>query len=172
MKNRSAKIALWGILGAAAIGISAIESAFSLPFLPPGAKPGLSNIITVLACIFSSFAGGIYISVIKSLFALCTRGATAFLLSFAGGICSSAVTALLLKLKRCPFSLIGISIVGAMIHNGMQLICAVLLSGTPSLFYYAPPLSFFAVISGLITGFTAKCAKPYVNNAFYKKEKK
>lgn len=170
MKN--SKIALWGILGAAAIGISAIESAFTLPFLPPGAKPGLSNIITVLACIFSSFTGGIYISVIKSLFALCTRGATAFLLSFAGGICSSASTALLLRLKRCPFSLIGISITGAVIHNGVQLICAVLISGTPTLFWYAPALLIFALISGLITGFTAKCAKPYLNNAFYKKEKK
>ena len=69
---KAKRVALWGILSAAAIGISALEGLFAFPFLPPGAKPGLSNSVVILAAINSSFAGGIYISVIKSLFAVYT----------------------------------------------------------------------------------------------------
>lgn len=169
---KAKRVALWGILSAAAIGISALEGLFAFPFLPPGAKPGLSNSVVILAAINSSFAGGIYISVIKSLFALFTRGTAAFILSLAGGITSSAVTALLIKMKKCPFSLMGTGIIGAIVHNGMQLLVSCLLSGTAAVLYYAPALLVFACISGALTGFIAKVTLPFTSNAFIKKEKK
>ncbi len=163
MKNKAKWVAFWGILSATAIAVSAVEGMFDLPFLPPGAKPGLSNIVTVISCIISPFGGGIYISVIKSLFALFTRGTTAFLLSFAGGICSSTVTSVLIKMKNCPFSFVGIGIIGATVHNGAQLFVAIILSGTTALMWYAPALLIFSVISGSITGIVVKTVKPYLN---------
>ena len=48
MKAR--KTALLGILCAQAIALSFLESLIpALPFLPPGAKPGFSNIVTMFA---------------------------------------------------------------------------------------------------------------------------
>ncbi|NLX93720.1 MAG: Gx transporter family protein, partial [Clostridiales bacterium] len=42
------KIALLGILGAQALALSALENLIpAFPGLPPGAKPGLSNIVTM-----------------------------------------------------------------------------------------------------------------------------
>lgn len=169
---KTKRVAFWGVLSAAAIGISALEGLFTFPFLPPGAKPGLSNSAVILAAINSSFAGGIYISVIKSLFVLFTRGFTAFALSIAGGVTSSTVTALLIKMKKCPFSLTGIGICGAIVHNGMQLLVSCLLSGTSAVLYYAPALLVFACVSGAVTGFTAKVTLPFTFNAFAEKEKK
>ena len=49
IKTRTQKIALLGVLGALALALSAAES-FLMPdiaILPPGAKPGLSNIVTI-----------------------------------------------------------------------------------------------------------------------------
>lgn len=163
MKNKSKWVAFWGILSATAIAVSAVEGLFDLPFLPPGAKPGLSNIITIISCIISPFGGGIYISLIKSLFALFSRGATAFLLSFSGGICSSIMTSVLIKMKKCPFSFVGIGIIGAIIHNGAQLTVAVILSGTTALIWYAPALLAFSVVSGSITGIVVKTVKPFLH---------
>lgn len=54
------KIALWGMMGALALTVSFIESCFELPFLPPGAKLGLANIITMAAAACWGW-GGAYI---------------------------------------------------------------------------------------------------------------
>ena len=161
MKAR--KIALWGVLSALAIVFSALESLFELPFLPPGAKPGLSNIVTVSSAMLFGAGGALYITVIKALFALFTRGTTAFFLSLAGGVLSSLVTVLLLKIKT-PFSLYGISLLGAVTHNLGQTAAAVLLIGTGVLWAYFPILLVFALVSGTVTGVALQALAPYIEN--------
>lgn len=155
-------VALWGVLGALAIAVSFLEGLFDIPFLPPGAKPGLSNVVTVAAAMISGLGGSVYITLVKSLFAFLTRGTTAFLLSFSGGILSTLVTVILLKWEKCPFSLTGISIIGALMHNAGQLIAAIVISGTPALIYYAPVLLIFSLIAGSLTGFILTAIKPYI----------
>lgn len=157
------KIALWGILSALAVAVSAAESALDLPFLPPGAKPGLSNVVTVTAAVLSGFAGAFYITAVKALFALITRGVTAFILSFCGGMLSAAVTVLLLKRCGKYFSVIGISAAGAFVHNTAQLAAAMVITSTPALIYYAPLLWIFALISGILTGMIIKAVRPYTD---------
>ena len=166
---KAKKVALWGILGALAVTVSFLEGLFDISFLPPGAQPGLSNIVTVFSIFVGGFPAAVYITLIKALLAFVTRGATAFLLSLAGGLASATATVLLLKMRRCPFSIIGISVIGAIIHNMSQLICASVLAKTPSLIYYAPVLLGFALISGAVTGFCLKALKPYSDKI---KEKK
>lgn len=159
---KAKKIALFGIMGALAIVVSFLEGVFNVPFLPPGAKPGLSNIITLCALTLINFWGGIYIVAAKAVFALITRGGVAFLLSFSGGICSLIVMAALLRTKKCPFSIVGISIIGAIIHNMAQLGVSILITKTPSLIYYLPVLAVFSLISGSVTGVIIKILKPYL----------
>ncbi|MBE7092215.1 MAG: Gx transporter family protein [Clostridiales bacterium] len=159
---KAKKIALFGILGALAITVSFIDGLFALPFLPPGAKIGLSNVITLFALNVLNLWGGIYVVTVKAVFALLTRGVSAFLLSFSGGLLSFLVMAVLLKMKKCPFSIIGISIIGAIIHNIAQLGVSMFLTGTPALIYYLPVLVVFSLFSGTVTGVIIKILKPYI----------
>ena len=49
-KSPARRAALAGILGAEALALSWLEALLpAFPFLPPGAKPGLSNIVTMFA---------------------------------------------------------------------------------------------------------------------------
>lgn len=162
---KTKKIALLGVMGALAIAVTFLEGFFNIPFLPPGAKPGLSNVITISAFFISGTWGAIYITVVKALFTLITRGGIAFLLSFSGGMLSAFVMILLFKVKKCPFSLIGISIIGAIFHNTGQIIASVFVTKTISLLYYLPALLVFAVIAGAVTGVILKGIKPLLKQA-------
>ncbi len=162
---KAKKIAFLGIMGALAIAVSFIESLFNIPFLPPGAKPGLSNIITLSAYFISGTWGVLYIVVVKALFALITRGGIAFILSFSGGMVSALIMILLLKMKKCPFSVIGISVIGAIFHNMGQLVASIFVTKTVSLIYYLPALLIFAVVAGLVTGTVLKVLKPLLKKA-------
>lgn len=153
-ENRTRKVALMGIMGALALVLGFIEGMLvpDIPFLPVGAKPGLSNIVTMYAVNMAGFAGGIYITLIKGIFALITRGVTAGIMSLSGGILSTVAVSLLIKKKDRLFSFVGIGIVGAIMHNFSQLTVACVISGTPALFSYGKYLLIFALITGAITG--------------------
>lgn len=123
-----------------------------LPFLPAGAKPGLSNIVTMFSAFFVSPLCAVYITAIKVLFAFITRGATAALMSFFGGFLSTAALCFLIKLEGKNLSFIGIGVLCAFFHNAGQLSAACLISGTFLLLNYGKYLVIFALISGFLTG--------------------
>lgn len=161
------RLALLGILGAAAVVLSFLESALlpDIPFLPPGAKPGLSNIVTMFTATFAGFGGALYITLIKAVFAFATRGATAFFMSLSGGILSCAALCLLLRIKKETFSFSGIGVICAVMHNLGQLAVACIITSTASLLYYVPLLLLFAVASGLATGTVLRFSLPPVQRA-------
>lgn len=148
------KVALLGILGAVALVLSFLEGMLipDIPFLPVGAKPGLSNIITMYVAGTMGFPGAIYITMLKALFALITRGATGAFMSFSGGLLSTVAVCLLIKYQGRVFSYLGIGIVGAVMHNLGQLIAACIVSGTFALMNYGKYLLIFALITGTVTG--------------------
>ena len=162
INKRTSFIALVAILAAQALVLSYLENFIpAVPGLPPGAKPGFSNIVTMFAASTLGFPGAICITIIKSIFAGITRGATAFFMSACGGILATIVMVLLLKIKKNPFGIMGISIMSAIAHNVGQLIVACIISGTPALVYgYGPLLLLFAVITGAITGTILKIVMP------------
>ena len=71
MKNNSIftkKIALMGILCALALSLSFLENLIPpLPFVPPGAKPGFSNIATMFSLSELGFGYGIVITLCKAI---------------------------------------------------------------------------------------------------------
>ena len=162
---KAKRIAFLGVMGALAIAVSFLEGLFYIPFLPPGAKPGLSNVITVCAFFASGTWGAIYVAVVKSLFAFITRGGIAFILSFSGGLLSAFVMILLLKWKKCPFSIIGISVIGAIFHNTGQIVASVFVTQTVSLIYYMPALLIFSLVAGTVTGTVLKALEPLLKKA-------
>ena len=161
-KNRQTKrVAMLGIMGAMALALSFLESLIpALPGLPPGAKPGLSNIVTMFMA-SSGIADAFFITILKALFAGITRGSTAMLMSASGGLLSTAAACILLRRKNNSIGYIGIGIICAVCHNIGQLISACLISGTPSLIFgYGPLLLIFAVATGFVTGTVLKVVIP------------
>ena len=148
------KVALLGVFGAVALVLSFLEGMLipDIPFLPVGAKPGLSNIITMYIAGTMGFPGAIYITMLKALFALITRGATGAFMSFSGGLLSTVAVCLLIKYQGRIFSYLGLGIIGAVMHNLGQLVAACIVSGTFALMNYGKYLLIFALITGTVTG--------------------
>ena len=74
------KVAYYGIAGTLCIVLSMLESLLipMIPGLPPGAKPGLSNVVIMLLAATGQTTGLLFPVLMKSLFVLITRGITAF----------------------------------------------------------------------------------------------
>ena len=160
--NLTKKIALTGIMGALALALSYLESLIpAYPGFPPGAKPGLSNVVTMFMadCVGPGYA--FFITVIKGLFAGVTRGTTAMIMSLAGGILSTAVACLIFRFFKNKTGYIGIGMVCAVCHNIGQLAAACIISGTASLVVgYGPLLLIFAIVTGFLTGTILKAVMP------------
>ena len=154
-------MALTGVLGAQALALSWLEGLLpAFPFLPPGFKPGLSNIVIMFAVSQLSLPVALFLVLIKAGFALVTRGATAALTSLFGGLLSMGMMALLLRPRRKPFGLVGVGVCSALAHNLGQLLAAMLITGTGSLVSYAPALLVFGALTGTVTGCVFKAVAP------------
>src|SRR5690554_1945892 len=129
-----------------------------LPALPIlGARLGLANIITVATIYLFGPKTAFTVAVGRSLLgALIPRGLTAFAMSFSGAVLSWAVMALLYRLFDKQISLIGMSLVGAIMHNIAQLIMASIILGDFGFMYLFPYLMFFAIPTGIMVGLVAK----------------
>lgn len=159
------KAALFGILAALALALSALESL--LPPLPiPGLKLGLSNLATLFALSSLGLPAALAVTAAKALFAL-LRSGTACLMSLAGGLFSTLVMAALWRWGRPRFSLIGIGIAGAVAHNTAQLLMAMLLLSS-ALIYYFPLLLAASLVTGAITGLSFRLLLPQLNKAVHR----
>ena len=159
--KKNFKIALTAILCALAIALNFLEGLIPpLPFLPPGAKPGFSNIITMFAAGSLGFPQAVAIALVKGLFSFITRGATAGVMSLSGGFLSAIAMYLLMRYARKSLGLIGISVICALCHNLGQLIAAMFITSTASIAYYAPALAVFGIFTGAVTGVILRAVIP------------
>lgn len=161
-KSPARKVALAGILGAEALALSWLESLLpAFPFLPPGAKPGLSNIVTMFAVSTLNISDAFFIVLIKSAFAGITRGITAFFMSLCGGLMSLAAMVLIFRVsKKNRLGLIGTGVCCALAHNLGQLIAAAVITDTVTIAGYAPALLIFGVCTGIVTGCVFRAVSP------------
>ncbi len=160
-KNIAYKTALYGILCALALALGFLESLLPpMPWLPPGAKPGFSNIITMFAAGSIGLPSAAMIALAKGCFAFVTRGLTAGIMSLSGGMLSAAAMYLLMRYASKRLGLIGISVICALTHNLGQLCAAAFITGTASVAYYAPVMAVFGIATGAVTGFILRAVMP------------
>ena len=151
------RAALLGLLCALAVALSALEAL--LPALPfPGARVGFANLATMYALSALSLPAALCVTAVRAAFAL-LRGATACLMSAAGGLLSTLVMAAALRWGR-HLSFIGVGILGAVAHNVAQWLLALLLMNTV-LTWYLPFLLISALIAGAFTGLTVNLLRRY-----------
>ena len=112
MKKKTERIALIGLLGALALVLGILENLLPpLPGMPPGAKAGLSNLVTMFAAGAIGLPAALFIAAIKGLFAFLTRGVSAGLMSLCGGLLSTLIMGILWK--KTKFTPVFIGVCGA-----------------------------------------------------------
>ena len=139
------------LLTAISLVLFLVEGLIPLPFIAPGAKLGLANIVTVCALFLLGPRACLFIIILRTgLASFFGGGPVIFLYSIAGGMLSLAMMTALKKSAR--FSIIGISAAGGFAHHLGQLIVAAFAADTLSMFRYLPILGPCGLLTGFIIG--------------------
>ncbi len=160
--SHTKKLVYLALLTGQSLALFLLEGLIPLPFLAPGAKLGLANLITLIAlCTLPRWQdAAIMLSLRIALSSLLGGGPTILLYSLSGGLMSFAAMVLLQKSGR--FSLIGISCAGGFCHHIGQLTAASLVIGSPHLFLYLPILGPCGLVTGFLLGWTAAKLLVYI----------
>lgn len=155
------KIALMGIFTALAIVAGYIERLVPFPVAVPGIKLGLANVVVIIAMYYMGEKEAFCISVIRIMaVGLLFSGLSGILYSLAGGLLSYAGMAVGKNVR--VFSIIGVSIIGGVLHNLGQIFIAALVVSNIKLLYYVPVLIFAGIAAGVVTGLVAFYTLAYV----------
>ena len=130
------------------------------PFLPPGVKLGLSNIVKMFVLLFMGKKEAFSLTIAKSVFVFLTRGFTSGVLSLSGGFLSILVIILLSTAFKQKISYLLLSVFGAIFHNIGQLIAVTLILDNLYTLYFLPVLIVSGVFMGTITGVLLKQLLP------------
>lgn len=149
------KIVHLGLLVSIAMALNLFESIIPLPAPIPGAKLGLANIVTLFVIARFGIKEAVILVALRTFLVSLFSGSLltpTFFLSFSGGIASSLIMGIVYMLGKKHFSLIGISLLGALTHNVTQLAVAALMLSGIGFFYLLPYLTFYAIPTGLFVG--------------------
>jgi len=155
MRTSTRRLVFLALLVAMGTALHLVEGMLLIPLPIPGVKLGLANIITLLTLYLYGFRAGLTVALMRVLLGSLISGmflSPGFLLGLSGALCSTMLMALLLKRTSC-FSMIGISLAGAVGHNAGQLLAAGLLLQSTAIIYYLPVLLLASIPSGFITGY-------------------
>ena len=160
-RKSTKKLTTMAMLFALAIVLSFVESLIAPMFaLPPGVKLGLGNIVVMYCMMFMDYGAAFEIAALKGLFSFLTRGFTAGVLSFTGGVFSITIMYLLQKLFKDKVNYHTLSVFGALFHNIGQLTAFSVMFTNAAPLAYLPVLTVSAVVMGIVTGSTLKVVLP------------
>ena len=142
--NATRRLTYLSLLTAISLSLFVLEGMLPVPFLAPGAKLGLANIVTVFALYTLSARDALAVILVRIVLAsLFGGGPTVMLYSLAGGLLS--FLGMYALKKAGSFSLPAVSAAGGFFHH----------VGPPSLFSYLAILGPIGLATGLVTGFIA-----------------
>lgn len=120
-----------GILIAVALVLSYIERFIPFNMVMPGLKLGLANIVTLLGLTFLGFFEVLIIIILRVIMTAFFSGSMiSFFYSLTGGLMSLCAMALVLYAAKDVFSLIGVSVMGAVFHNTGQMLVLSVITGS------------------------------------------
>lgn len=142
-------------LAALAVALSLIDAGIPTPL--PGLKPGLANIVTLLALTRFGWQVAVSVSLLRIFAASLLLGSLftpGFFLSLTGGLCS--LLGLGLAHRLLPgrwFGAVSLSLIAAFCHIAGQLALARLwLIPSDGIWYFVPPFALAACLTGLVNG--------------------
>lgn len=163
--KKTSKIVYIGLLVAQALVLHIFERAIPVPFVTPGAKLGLANLITVIALYTLKSKKDVFLV----LFLRLTLGTmfggnlSSFMYSASGGILSFLAMVFVKEIMKDKVSIIGVSATGAVFHNIGQLIIASMLVKNIGVMLYLPVLSSIGIITGIFVGISGNYIVNHLN---------
>ena len=130
-------------------------------FLPilPWFRPGFGNVATILALMLFGFGDAVKVTLLRVVLGALILGrlfTPLFMFALAGGVASVCVMAFLFVYMKHIFGPVGISVLGAVVHNMVQLALAYFLFvKRTELGIFIPIFLLVGVVTGIITGLTA-----------------
>ena len=121
--------------------------------LVPGVKLGLANIVILFSIYHFKWYEALIISLLRIVLVSLVLGSIlsyTFFMSLSGGIISFVFMLILKKLNI--FSIIFISIIGALTHGIGQIIIAMIVLSSKEVIYYLPFIMLLSIPTGLIVG--------------------
>lgn len=145
------------LLVAMALALHLVERNIPVPFMTPGAKLGLANLVTVIA-LYTLDKKSDVAKIIASRLVLSSifGGSVSGLMYGSMGALLSFIVMIIIKegLKE-KVSMIGVSAAGAVFHNIGQLLVAALIVQNIGVMLYLPVLSLAGIVTGIFIGIAA-----------------
>lgn len=157
------KLTFISVLVAQALILYLVERMLPIPFIAPGAKLGLSNIITVVCLYFFSLKDTFTVVILRIILSTLFGGSlSSFLYSISGGLLSLLAMYIIKRVGKDYISIIGVSITGSFFHNLGQIFMAALVIHNINIIVYLPVLAIAGMATGFFVGVTARYLMVYV----------
>lgn len=169
-KNRSMnlrKMIFIALLVSMSLVLHIVEGMIPVPFITPGAKLGLANIITVIALYTLSDKEAFLVLFLRILLSVMFGGSISRLMySLSGGVLSYLTMVITKRIFKDKVSIIGVSCVGAVFHNVGQLLAAAFIVKTMNVMLYLPVMSIAGIGTGIFVGITGEFAVKHLKKIF------
>lgn len=154
--NKSKKISIMAIFVAIGLVLQYVESRFT-PVNIPGGKLGLANMVSIINIFMFGGVNATLIAVLRAtLSCLLFSGVSAIPYSVSGAFFAVLSMWSAKKWLYPGISMVGISIIGAAVHNVSQILVAVLMFSSWYVMSYLPGLLIIAVVCGATTGYATE----------------
>ncbi|SHF56429.1 heptaprenyl diphosphate synthase [Caldanaerobius fijiensis DSM 17918] len=151
------KLVFLSILIANSLALYIIEGMIPVPFIVPGAKLGLANIITVISLYLFGFYNTLVVIGVRILLsAFFAASPSSFFYSIGGGLLSLVAMFAVKNLGGDNVSEIGVSVIGAVFHNIGQMAVAALILQNVNIMIYVPVLMIVGIGTGIFVGLSAR----------------
>lgn len=151
------KLSRLALLVAAGLALFVFESLMPRPL--PWVKPGLAQIATLIALYLWGWQEAVLVVVARVLLGSLLTGSfasPAFWLALPAGVAAAVVMALVRCAGGGAVGMAGVSVIGALVHNLVQLLLIrALWAPGPGLLYLLPLVWLPAVLTGLLVGLAA-----------------
>ena len=154
---KTKKMVFLGLMVGYSLILYILETYIPNPFIVffPGAKLGLTNIITLVSLLIFGFKETFIIVTVRVILSSIFAGPMSYLLFSIGGAYLSLIVMFLVN-KIKGFSVIGVSIAGAIAHNMGQLLVASILVENFLMITYLPFMLVTSLVTGLFVGIVSQ----------------
>ena len=154
VKIKTKKMTIIALSVALAMIFSYVESLIPPLSMVPGVKIGLANTVSVFLLYSLGPAEAALVSLIRVCLSSMLFGTPiSFVYSVAGAVVS--LIAMVIAKRFLPFSKVGVSVIGALMHNAGQVAAACVVMGTAAIAVYFIPLIITGTVSGVLIGVIA-----------------
>lgn len=163
---KSKKLVYIGVLVAQALVLYIFESMIPMPFITPGAKLGLANLIVVISIYtLDSYKECLWVIFLKLILSMLLMGSVStFIFSLGGSILSFLGMIFVKNILKERVSAIGVSTIGGVFHNLGQLFITAFMIKNIGILTYLPFLSMAGIGTGIFIGITANYLLKHMKN--------